>query len=91
MTLFHYTAEVKEGLLLELPVEAEALHLAPGDKVRVQLIPAFEKKAQERKTPESAGIPRRVSAMGKYAGVISSEDFLRRKHEETLLEDRPIR
>jgi hypothetical protein len=33
----HYTAEVKSGLLLALPIEAEELHLKPGDKVDVQL------------------------------------------------------
>lgn len=37
MTLVHYTAEVKSGLLLELPTEAQALHLKPGDMVEVQL------------------------------------------------------
>lgn len=36
MTLVHYTAEVKSGRLLELPAEAEALHLKPGDKVDLQ-------------------------------------------------------
>ncbi|MCW3050837.1 MAG: hypothetical protein JWN14_7 [Chthonomonadales bacterium] len=37
MTLVHYTAEVKSGLLLELPAEAQALHLKPGDRIQVQL------------------------------------------------------
>ena len=37
MTLVHYMAEVKNGLLLELPAEAHTLHLKPGDKVQVQL------------------------------------------------------
>ena len=32
----------------------------------------------------------RVPAMGKYSGVLSSEDLMRRKHDETALEDRPI-
>lgn len=36
MTLVHYTAEVRPGLLLALPAEAEALHLKPGDKLEVQ-------------------------------------------------------
>jgi hypothetical protein len=35
MTLVHYTADVKSGLLLELPVEAQALHLKPDDKIQV--------------------------------------------------------
>lgn len=37
MAQLHYTAEVKSGLLLELPIEAEELHLKPGDKIEVQL------------------------------------------------------
>ena len=37
MASLHYTAEVKAGLLLELPIEAEQLHLRPGDKVHIQL------------------------------------------------------
>ena len=37
MSLVHYTAEVKSGLLLELPAEAHTLHLKPGDKVQVQI------------------------------------------------------
>ena len=37
MTMIHYTAEVKAGLLLALPTEAEELHLKPGDKVHIQL------------------------------------------------------
>ena len=35
-------------------------------------------------------VPTRVSAMGKYAGLLNSEEFMRRKHEETEREDRPI-
>jgi hypothetical protein len=31
---------------------------------------------------------KRVSAMGKYAGILSSEAFLRRKQEDIDLEDR---
>jgi hypothetical protein len=37
MTMVHYTAKVKSGLLLELPTEARELHLKPGDEVEVQL------------------------------------------------------
>lgn len=37
MALVHYIAEVKSGLLLELPAEAQELHLNPGDKIAVQL------------------------------------------------------
>jgi hypothetical protein len=37
MAVLHYTAEVRNGLLLALPSEAEELHLQPGDKVQIQL------------------------------------------------------
>ncbi len=36
MAIVHYTAEVKPGLLLALPEEAQQLHLRPGDKINVQ-------------------------------------------------------
>lgn len=39
MTFVHYTAEVRGGLLLELPAEAQELHLKPGDKVDIQVEP----------------------------------------------------
>jgi len=32
--------------------------------------------------------PRQVSAMGKYAGILNSEEFMRQKQEEIDLEDR---
>ena len=37
MASMHYTARVRSGLLLELPGEAEQLHLNPGERVQVQL------------------------------------------------------
>ena len=48
MTMNHYTAEVKAELLLALPVEAEELHLKPGDKVRIQLSRDAEEAPQAR-------------------------------------------
>ena len=45
MSLVHFTAEVKTDLLLELPAEAHALHLKPGDKVQVQIDAAPERSA----------------------------------------------
>lgn len=50
---------------------------------RYRLVEVTETAAPHAKKP-------RVSAMGKYAGILNSEDFMRRKHEETILEDRPI-
>jgi hypothetical protein len=37
MAMVRYTAEVKTGLLLALPIEAGELHLKPGEKVHIQL------------------------------------------------------
>ena len=48
MTMMHYTAEVKAGLLLELPTEAEELHLKPGEKVHIHLDRPAETTPQPR-------------------------------------------
>ena len=50
---------------------------------RYRLVEVTETMAPHAKKP-------RVSAMGKYAGILNSEEFMRRKHEETILEDSPI-
>jgi hypothetical protein len=42
MAQLDYTAEANGPLLLELPVEAEQLHLEPGDKVHIRLDQATE-------------------------------------------------
>ena len=48
MTSVHYMAEVKSDLLLELPAEAQALHLKPGDKIQVQ----FDADSQTEKAKQ---------------------------------------
>lgn len=48
MTMMQYTAEVRSGLLLALPAEAEELHLKPGDKVHIQLAHDAEDASQVR-------------------------------------------
>ncbi len=93
MALVQYTAEVKSGLLLELPTEAEELHLKPGDKVKVQLVPpakSQEPHGESNSTarPETATKPKQLRGRGMLAGVLSSEEFMRRKQEEIDLEDR---
>lgn len=37
MTTLHYTAKVRDGRLLELPEEAQQLHLTPGEEIQIQL------------------------------------------------------
>ena len=91
MALVQYIAEVKDGLLLELPAEAEELHLKPGDKVQIQLDREVPKVPHVSKGKKPVAVPNRVSAMGKYAGILSSEEFMRRKQEDIALEDRPRR
>jgi hypothetical protein len=108
MAMVQYTAEVKGSRLLELPTEADELHLQPGDTVQVQLArssaeaPLVESNDSDDKRGIAVRLPKnkrritnvspiRVSAMGKYAGVLSSEEFLRRKQEDIALEDRPTR
>jgi hypothetical protein len=84
MAQLQYTAEVKAGLLLELPEEAHELHLQPGDKVRVQVHREHQEMA---KIAPNKG--KRVSALGKYAFVPGgSEEFAKEKQVETEREDR---
>jgi hypothetical protein len=92
MALVQYTAEVKSGLLLELPTEAEELHLKPGDKIEVRLVPPMEsQKAGKQKKPQAQAKPKQLRGRGMLAGILSSEDFMRRKQEDIALEDRPLR
>jgi len=96
MTLIQYTAEVKSGLLLELPSKAEELHLKPGDKVEVRLVPPAESQKADKKdrstvAPEADAKPKQLRGRGMLAGILSSEDFMRRKREDIALEDRPLR
>jgi len=96
MALVQYIAEVKDGLLLELPTEAEELHLKPGDKVEVRLVPPVERQKTDKNNkpvakPEAAGKPKQLRGRGMLAGILSSEEFMRRKQEDIELEDRPLR
>ena len=98
MALVQYTAEVRGGLLLELPVEAEELQLKPGDKIQVRLNRKDEVSPNVRSEMNGGARAGRVkvaqkklSGRGMLAGILRSEDFMRRKHEETEREDRPIR
>lgn len=94
--MIEYTAEVRDGLLLALPAEAQELHLVPGAKVQVQLcvtkngteaMPYKPRRSDRAISP--AGKPKkRVSAMGKYAGIVSSDDCIRQKKEDIELEER---
>ena len=84
MAQSQYIAEVKSGLLLELPQEAGELHLKPGDRVRIQV------QREQREIAEVlANEGKRFSALGRYAFVAGgSEEFARAKHAEIEREDR---
>ncbi len=65
MTLLHYTATVREGRLLELPEEAQQLHLEPGQEIQIQLDQSA--KSNTGKKPNQAGLAvlRRIAEMKK--------------------------
>ena len=81
-------AHVIEGTWEEIKRHESEL---AGRLLRVTIIPekaiTGESSAPPQEAPSIAPT-RRVSAMGKYAGILSSEDFMRRKQEEIDLEDR---
>lgn len=59
--------------------DQEKLGLHPGDFIEVSLdLPESENRPVNR---------RRISAMGKFAGLGSSEEFMRGKQEEIELEE----
>ena len=62
-----------------------------GQYLRVIVAPEVKKKQFANDKAMTAQPSHRVSAMGKYAGVLDSEAFMRRKHEDIILEDRPLR
>src|SRR2546430_602019 len=98
MALIQYTAQVREELLLELPVEAEELHLKPGEKVQVRLdreiepLPhvQVEKNGGGAEPSGVKGAKKKLGGLGMLEGILNSEEFMRRKHEETEREDRTI-
>jgi hypothetical protein len=95
MAKTRYTAEAKTCLLIELPAEAEELNLQAGDKVEIRLAgPASRGKTPRRgnRTDKGAGTqPKRLRGFGMLAGVVSSEDSMRRKQQDIDLEYRSRR
>jgi hypothetical protein len=65
MTLVQYTAEVRDGLILELPTEAEELHLKPGDKVQVQLARGIDVVSQVKPNEGMLATLREISELQK--------------------------
>jgi hypothetical protein len=56
-------------------------------RVTIKPEPRTTKQGAPHQKPAADTSPR-VSAYGKYAGILSSEDFIRAKQEEIDLEDR---
>ncbi len=50
--------------------------------------PVMRKQNTPAQKTTSSAPPHRVSAMGKYAGILSTEDYFRDKQEDIDLEDR---
>lgn len=89
MALVHYTAEVKSGLLLELPTEAEELHLKPGDRIQVHLDAEKEAPAVPDE-PKTAHDPKTAAAIAfldaRIAEGQAADADTKRQAEEELEE-----
>lgn len=84
MGIEHFMAKVKESRLIELPLEAERLQLKPGEQIEVRIDRINSEELQSGNSINNTVNPksnhksktRRISAMGKYAGLLSSEEFM---------------
>jgi bifunctional DNA-binding transcriptional regulator/antitoxin component of YhaV-PrlF toxin-antitoxin module len=83
MTL-RYRAKVGKNGMFPIPKEKQKeLGLKPGDLIDVSLdIPGSTSHKQNQNRSH------RFSAMGKYAGILSSEEFMREKQKEIDLEEK---
>ena len=75
--VFSHLNEIPPGATLELKVFEETRQFGANENACAS-------------APEAADKPKQLRGRGMLAGILSSEEFLRRKHEETILEDRPI-
>lgn len=76
MAQLHYTAEVRAGLLLELPEEAKELRLKPGDRVDIQL------DLPEGSTAESDSDPTIALLESWMANAPADSDSIREAEED---------
>ncbi|MCW3055314.1 MAG: hypothetical protein JWN14_4484 [Chthonomonadales bacterium] len=81
MTMIQYTAEVKAGLLLALPTDAEELHLKPGDKVHIQLARDTEDTPQARSNEGMLVALRTIAERQKGQRYTDASDTDRRLRE----------
>lgn len=60
-------------------------------KVELRILPEeTEREAEQDQSRQKVAQPKQLRGRGMLAGVLSSEDFLRCKHAETILEDRSL-
>ncbi len=76
--VFSHRNEIPPGATLELKVFEEAPQ-------------AKDSEQNQTSGADAPSEPKLLRGRGMLAGVLSSEKFMRRKHEETLVEDRSIR
>ena len=79
--------QVLEGIGAELIHHLERFG---HEHFRLVPLPKPQEKAKPKAT-EQVAQPKQLRGRGSLAGVLNTEDFLRRKHEDTLKEDRPLR
>ena len=89
MARLGYTAEVKSGLLLELPTEARELHLKPGDKVRIRLDREIDAPSQVNSAELSERKPKILRGLGAFKGKLGgTEALFQEKQAEIKREER---
>jgi hypothetical protein len=89
MAQLNYMAEVKAGLLLELPTEAKELHLKPGDMVHVRLDHVVDAASQDNPGQESKYEPKVLRGMGAFKGKLGgTEALFQEKRAEFEREER---
>ena len=62
-----------------------------GRQLRVMILPEAPARKKNGTAKSAQAQPRRVSAMGKYPELTSTEEFMREKQEEIAREDRSLR
>ena len=76
MTLIHYTAKVREPRLLELPEDANELHLQPGQEIEIQLDQALAVKPNTKMLDALDEIARRQKGR-RYTDASQTDKIIR--------------
>lgn len=81
MATVHYTAKVKEECLLELPEDAQALGLQPGDEVSITLDPNNDVSEAVKPNEKMLAILQQIQERQKDRPYTDGSDTLRLIHE----------